>query len=215
MTSPIKRRMWPGWRIADGMHFVRVKFTDKVQSLPYSTKFITALGPEYLTIRSRCVAYVFSHIMRECPEFLCHKCGVQGHFARECVLEKKRKCQVCRNDEAECVCNVSGDSESNVSESDMEAGDEIQGSHELGSKVEEDNMVDAVDENCSGSTAAAADLRSCLGGVKASEKAASSATMEERLDSSEGSDTFSKLRGSSPLGANETVCSPPSNSDAA
>lgn len=81
----------------------------------------------------------------------------------------------------------------------MEAGAEIQGSHEHGSQVAEDNMVDAVDENHLAPTPAAAHLRSCLGGVKASEKTARSATVEERLGSSEGSDTFSNLWSSNPV----------------
>lgn len=35
VTSPVKRRMWPGTRIVDGTRFVSVKFNE-VQSLPYS-----------------------------------------------------------------------------------------------------------------------------------------------------------------------------------
>lgn len=39
--STIKRRMWPGTDIADGTRFLKVKFTDTIKSLPYSTKFET------------------------------------------------------------------------------------------------------------------------------------------------------------------------------
>ena len=43
-VSPIKRRMWPGTDIADGTRFLKVKFTETVKSLPYSTKFDTLEG---------------------------------------------------------------------------------------------------------------------------------------------------------------------------
>lgn len=47
-TSPIRRRMWPGTRIADGTRIVRVKFNKQVQSLPYSAKFNTTREPNTL-----------------------------------------------------------------------------------------------------------------------------------------------------------------------
>ena len=47
---PIKRRMWPGTNIADGTRFLKVKFNDLVRSLPYSTKFSTATGPQYFRV---------------------------------------------------------------------------------------------------------------------------------------------------------------------
>lgn len=45
--SSIRRRMWPGTKVADGTRFVKVRFTDKVQSLPYSAKRSTAVGQQY------------------------------------------------------------------------------------------------------------------------------------------------------------------------
>ena len=42
--SQIKRRMWPGTDIADGTRFLKVRFTETVKSLPYSTKFETLEG---------------------------------------------------------------------------------------------------------------------------------------------------------------------------
>lgn len=39
-VSRIRRRMWPGTDIADGTRYVKVKFTETVKSLPYSTKFL-------------------------------------------------------------------------------------------------------------------------------------------------------------------------------
>ena len=42
--SPIKRRMWPGTDVADGTWFCKVKFSETVKLLPYSTKFDTMEG---------------------------------------------------------------------------------------------------------------------------------------------------------------------------
>ncbi|XP_062305998.1 uncharacterized protein LOC134029314 [Osmerus eperlanus] len=39
--SPLKRRVWPGTEIVDGTRFLKVRFTEQVRSLPYSTKFDT------------------------------------------------------------------------------------------------------------------------------------------------------------------------------
>ena len=95
-ASPIKRRMWPGTNVADGTRFLKVKFNNQVQSLPYSAKFNTALGIEYFRVihdkqvRVCRMCIQPGHILRECPEFQCHKCGVQGHFARECSKGKER-----------------------------------------------------------------------------------------------------------------------------
>lgn len=86
-VSTIRRRMWPGTKIADGTRFVKVKFTDKVQSLPYSARFTTATGQEYFhVIHDRQVRVCRlciqpGHILRECPDFVCFKCGAQGHYA--------------------------------------------------------------------------------------------------------------------------------------
>lgn len=49
-TTPIKRRRWPGTDIADGTRFCTVKFSDTVQSLPYSTKFEMLAGAEYFRV---------------------------------------------------------------------------------------------------------------------------------------------------------------------
>ena len=96
-VSPFKRRMWPGTDIADGTRYGKVKFNSAVQSLPYSTKFDTATGPEYFRVIHDRQARVCrmciqpGHMLRDCPEFTCFKCHKQGHYARECVSEGGRR----------------------------------------------------------------------------------------------------------------------------
>ena len=90
-VSPIKRRVWPGTDIAEGTRFVKVRFPKEVLSLPYSTKFETLQGAEYFRVLHDRQVKVCrlcirpGHIMMDCPEFVCFKCGKQGHYARQCV----------------------------------------------------------------------------------------------------------------------------------
>ncbi len=48
--SAIKRRAWPGTDTVDGTRFLKVRFTDQVRSLPYSTRFETLRGTEYFRV---------------------------------------------------------------------------------------------------------------------------------------------------------------------
>ena len=111
-VSDVRRRMWPGTGIADGTRLVRVRFTDSVQSLPYSAKFLTASGHQFFrVIHDRQVRVCrqclqAGHLMRECPDFLCLKCGQQGHYARECSTVRG-KCKVCLQPAGTCVCRGS------------------------------------------------------------------------------------------------------------
>ncbi|XP_045920019.1 uncharacterized protein LOC123979952 [Micropterus dolomieu] len=78
--SPIKRRMWPGTEIADGTRFLKVRFTEEVRSLPYSTKVETLRGTEYFRVihdRQMRVCRLCikpGHVFRDCPEFKCFRC---------------------------------------------------------------------------------------------------------------------------------------------
>lgn len=95
--SPIKRRMWPGTNIADGIRYVKVKFNQTVQSSPYSARFNTATGPEYFRVL--------------------HDGQVHGHYARECYKDVKRY-ELCHNNMENCISNesVAG----SIAESDSE-----------------------------------------------------------------------------------------------
>ncbi|XP_030230328.1 uncharacterized protein LOC115556985 isoform X1 [Gadus morhua] len=99
VASPIKRRMWPGTNIADGTRFLKVKFNDLVRSLPYSTKFSTATGPQYFRVihdRQEKVCRMCiqpGQILRDCPEFRCHRCHGQGQYARECGTDGEQRQQ--------------------------------------------------------------------------------------------------------------------------
>lgn len=131
-VSEVRRRMWPGTNVADGTRFVRVRFTDTVQSLPYSVRFDTAAGPEYFrVIHDRQVRVCRGclqpgHILRECPDFLCRNCGSQGHYARECVAQRAPKCRECRMFRHLCACGEGDvEGEESVCGGEDEVGGEV------------------------------------------------------------------------------------------
>uniref|UniRef100_A0A3B5QSM6 CCHC-type domain-containing protein n=1 Tax=Xiphophorus maculatus TaxID=8083 RepID=A0A3B5QSM6_XIPMA len=157
-VSEIKRRVWPGTKIADGTRFVKVKFTETVQSLPYSARFNTALGPEYFRVihdRQVKVCRIClqpGHIVRDCPDFCCHFCGVQGHYVRECSEKKQeKKCQICQNQIDKCICNLSESDDqdqgltADFKEADTQSGEES----EMEGEVEENEQVEGGEEELS------------------------------------------------------------------
>lgn len=142
-VSRIKRRMWPGTEIADGTRFLKVKFTETVKSLPYSTKFETMGGTEHFrVIHDRQVKVCRlciqpGHIVRDCINFRCYKCDKQGHYAREC---KEVNCSMCRMRPGLCVCGTPTemDEESNLHEEEEEVESEVEEGAETGEEERRD-----------------------------------------------------------------------------
>ena len=143
-VSPVRRRMWPGTDVADGTRFVKVRFTQAVQSLPYSARFMTAGGPEFFrVIHDRQVRVCRGclqpgHVLRECPEFFCRRCGAQGHYARECTEPRALTCGTCSNPVPRCTCRGELGTEE-----DLEGGDEGEVVEE-GAESQAEEEVDTV-----------------------------------------------------------------------
>lgn len=103
----IKRRVYPGTIIEDGTRYVKSRFPKEIMSLPYSTKFDTEEGLQYfrvmhshqMKICRMCMSP--EHMIKDCPEFKCHKCEERGHFSRDCNAVK---CLDCRRILNKCQC---------------------------------------------------------------------------------------------------------------
>lgn len=107
LKGKIKRRYHKGTRCADGTRFVKVKFPEKVKSLNYLMKFNTVYGPQmYRVIHNNqtkvcSCCYSDTHLIKDCPEFTCYRCGVQGHMKRQCEASR---CEFCHRYPAKCIC---------------------------------------------------------------------------------------------------------------
>jgi len=107
--SYIKRRYHRGTRCADGTRFLDTKFPPNVKSLNYLMKFNTVYGPQMFKVKHNnqtkvCLCcYSDEHFIKQCPEFKCFQCGVQGHSKRDCVAEK---CTQCYRYPVKCQCST-------------------------------------------------------------------------------------------------------------
>lgn len=105
--SILKRRRYPGTNIEDGTRFLKVRFPREVLSLPYSTKLETAEGPQYFRVmhshqvKTCRLCMSPDHLVKDCPDFKCFKCGERGHFSRDCNPVKCPDCQKFLN---KCEC---------------------------------------------------------------------------------------------------------------
>lgn len=112
LKSKIKRRYYRGTRCADGTRYVKVEFPPHIKSLNYLMKFDTVYGPQMFRVKHNNQTKVCSlclsdeHLMKQCPDFKCFRCGVQGHAKYTCDAER---CQRCKRYPVNCKCQANGD----------------------------------------------------------------------------------------------------------
>lgn len=121
LKGKIKRRYYRGTRCADGTRYVKVEFPKHIKSLNYLMKFDTVYGPQMFRVKHNNQTKVCSlclsdeHLMRQCPDFKCFRCGVQGHTKKSC---EAGRCTRCSRYPVSCTCNVENndvDEENDVS----------------------------------------------------------------------------------------------------
>ncbi|KAL0147139.1 hypothetical protein M9458_057663 [Cirrhinus mrigala] len=143
-VSKIKRRVYPGTDIEDGTRFVKACFPKEVVSLPYSTRLETEEGLQYFRVmhshqvKTCRLCMSPEHMVKDCPDFKCHKCEERGHFARDCTAEK---CLECREYPNKCECGMEeeeGGEESQVDGQMHEGNNEEDGEKEKSQQQETD-----------------------------------------------------------------------------
>ena len=120
LKGEIKHRLIKNTDISDGTRYVRVQFSEKLKSLPYSVGFNTLDGYKYFRVlHNNQVKVCFkcnseNHEIKECPLTKCYKCGLHGHVAKNCSTAI---CDICGLKETICDCyddyGQSSDSEQN------------------------------------------------------------------------------------------------------
>jgi hypothetical protein len=109
LIGSVRRHYYRGTSIADGTRLVTLKLPPTCRSLPYTMKFPFESSSEYYRVMhdnqvKLCrVCYSHEHVMMSCPDFLCNKCGCQGHFKRQCVA---KQCVQCYRYGAKCMCDL-------------------------------------------------------------------------------------------------------------
>lgn len=125
-ASPIKKKKWARTEVLDGTRFLKVRFTDIVTSLPYSTKFLPVEGVEYFRVLHDSQQKVCrlclqpGHIIRECPDFRCFKCKENGHYACECTVGAER-CVKCKDIPCSCKQDDTADMSGQDNEEEQNA----------------------------------------------------------------------------------------------
>ncbi|XP_028974685.1 uncharacterized protein LOC114837325 [Esox lucius] len=163
-VGPIRRRMWPKTDVADGTRICKVRFTDKVRSLPYSAKFETMEGAQYFRVIHDKQAAVCrqclqpGHIVRECPEFKCRRCNERGHYARECIGKAGPACKGCGERSFRCRCSgpKGGEQDGGIADQREEAEvviEETVVEEEVEAEDEEQGDKDEEDGESGGNTA--------------------------------------------------------------
>ena len=107
-VSNIRRRFYPGTRVADGTRYLRVKMPPEVKSLPYAMRFTSGTSSDYYRVvhdnQKKVCSMCLSdqHLYRDCPKFVCYHCSGQGHIARSC---KEISCDSCGYGGSKCKCS--------------------------------------------------------------------------------------------------------------
>jgi hypothetical protein len=120
IVGEIRRHYYPDSNVADGTRLVRVILPPELRSLPYSMKFVQATGNQYYRVIHNnqvklCrICSSDQHLMQDCPDYVCHQCGIQGHIKRNCQTPR---CGACSRFGLTCACdNDDGMTESVLSE---------------------------------------------------------------------------------------------------